>query len=254
MSIELGLTPDGRWQIETDALIGAAAGAGFSALGLSAERADFQARTALEAAGIRCHELLALVFTAEEDQVLAAASALAQRASEVGAEWILTVFQAGLDSTTASVLRACGQIFSERSSKMAVEFSPLGAVGTIRDGLDVVEAVGIERSGLMIDTWHFSVGASTWEDLEAVPLDAIAYVQFADALIPESESLGRETMHRRAMPGEGTLELDRFSSTLLGRGWEGLVSVEVLSAELRELPVDEFARRAHDAARAFWPS
>jgi sugar phosphate isomerase/epimerase len=254
MSIELGLTPDGRWQIETDALISTAAAAGFSALGLSSERADGQARTALEAAGIRCHELLALVFTAEEGEMLSAAAALAQRAGEVGAEWILTVFQAGLDEGAAALLRACAEIFSEQGSKMAVEFSPLGAVRTLREGLEVVEAIGIERSGLLIDTWHFSAGESTWEDLEAVPLDAIAYVQFADALAPESESLGRETMHRRAMPGEGTLELDRFSSILLGRGWEGLVSVEVLSAELRELPVDEFARRAHDAARAFWPS
>ncbi len=253
MSIELGLTPDGRWQIETNALISTAAEAGFSALGLSAERADAQAQTALQAAGIRCHELLALVFTADEDQVLGAASSLAQRADEVGAEWILTVFQAGLDSTTASTLRACGQIFSERGAKMAVEFSPLGAVGTIREGLDVVEAVGIERSGLMIDSWHFSVGESTWEDLAAVPLEAIAYVQFADALPSPSASLARETMHRRAMPGEGTLQLDRFSSTLLERGWNGLVSLEVLNAELRELPVATFAHRAHDAARRFWP-
>jgi len=253
MSIELGLTPDGRWQLEIEALVSAAAAAGFSALGVRADQADESVEVALRAAGIRCHELLALVFTADEDQMLSAAASLARRAGEVRAEWILTVFQAGLDSDTARILRACARIFSEAGSKMAVEFSPLGPVGTLQDGLDVVKAVGIEQAGILVDSWHFCVGESTWEDLAAVPLEAIAYVQFADALVVTSESLARETMHRRTMPGEGTLELDRFSSILLERGWEGLVSVEVLNAELRELPVSDFARLAHDAARRFWP-
>jgi sugar phosphate isomerase/epimerase len=93
--------------------------------------------------------------------------------------------------------------------------------------------------------WHFCAGNSIWADLERVPLDDIAYIQFADALAPASDSLARETMHRRALPGEGVLELDRFAATLLYRGWRGTVSVEVLNAELRELPADVLTRRLH---------
>jgi sugar phosphate isomerase/epimerase len=84
------------------------------------------------------------------------------------------------------------------------------------------------------------------------PLDDIAYVRFTDALEPESPRLVRETLHRRALPGEGVLELDRFAGTLLDRGWDGLVSVEVLSAELRALPVDVLVRRLHDTTARFW--
>ncbi len=135
---------------------------------------------------------------------------------------------------------------------MAVEFSPLGAVPTLAGGLDVVTAVGTERAGVVIDSWHFCMGASTWGDLATIPLERIACVQFADALAPKSEDLGRETMHRRAMPGDGVLELDRFASTLLERGWEGLVSLEVLSRGLRELPVPEFTRRAWESAARYW--
>jgi sugar phosphate isomerase/epimerase len=54
------------------------------------------------------------------------------------------------------------------------------------------------------------------------------------------------------LPGEGVLELDRFAGTLLDRGWDGLVSVEVLSAELRALPVDVLVRRLHDTTARFW--
>jgi sugar phosphate isomerase/epimerase len=137
---------------------------------------------------------------------------------------------------------------------MAVEFSPLGPISSVRSALGVVGAAnaGGGRAGLMIDTWHFECGDSTWDDLEAVPLDQIAYVQFSDALAPAGDSLARETMHRHALPGDGTLALDRFATTLLRRGWDGLVSVEVLSAQLRALPVDEALRRLHATTAPYW--
>jgi sugar phosphate isomerase/epimerase len=62
----------------------------------------------------------------------------------------------------------------------------------------------------------------------------------------------RESLHRRALPGEGVLELDRFAATLLDRGWDGTVSVEVLSAALRELPVDELIARLYTTTAAYW--
>ena len=105
----------------------------------------------------------------------------------------------------------------------------------------------------MIDSWHFCFSDNTWDDLAAVPLDHIAYLQFADALQPESrDRMVRETLHRRAMPGEGILELDRFAGTMRERGYDCIVSVEVLSAELRELPVDELSRRLYDATAPYW--
>jgi hypothetical protein len=88
--------------------------------------------------------------------------------------------------------------------------------------------------------------------LEAVPLDQIADVQFSDAPAPTGDSLARETMHRRALPGDGNLALERFATTLLQRGWDGLVSVEVLSAQLRALPVDEALRRLHATTAPYW--
>jgi sugar phosphate isomerase/epimerase len=105
---------------------------------------------------------------------------------------------------------------------------------------------------VMIDTWHYFRGDSTWEDLETVPLDRIAYVQFDDAPEPASDDGMDETMNRRAMPGDGGFELERFASTLRGRGWQGLVSVEVLNRDLRQLPVDEFARRAYETTARYW--
>jgi sugar phosphate isomerase/epimerase len=252
MAVELALTADSRWDISTEDLVEAARQAGFSALGIPADRVDARAVTAFKAAGLRCHEVLALVLEDDEDAMLRWAGQLAEAAAVIEAQWVLTVFRCGLTDTTARVIEQCAARFAEAGAGMAVEFSPLGPVMSIGAALEIVEVAGATRAGLLIDSWHFSFGDSTWDDLAQVPLDQIAYVQFDDAPALVSEDLIEETMERRLMPGDGILELDRFASTLLGRGWEGLVSVEVLNRDMRALPVPEFARLAHDAAARFW--
>jgi sugar phosphate isomerase/epimerase len=77
-------------------------------------------------------------------------------------------------------------------------------------------------------------------------------VQFADALAPLGTPNLEEAMTRRALPGEGVLALDRFVSTLRNRGWDGVVSMQVLSDVLRALPFEEYAWRVHDAAGRYW--
>lgn len=252
MAVELGLTPDGRWDIDVAGLVAATRDAGFSALGMAVGRADAAGAAALAGDGLRCHELLALVLTADEASTLKYAHRLAEAAANVKAQWVLTTFAAPLNADTEPLIARCASMFAEAGAGMAVEFSPLGALPSIDAALAVVEAVGADRAGVMIDSWHFFHGDSAWRQLERVPLEQIAYVQFSDAPPPISEDAMDETMNRRVLPGDGVLELDRFASTLLERGWHGLVSVEVLSAELRELPVPEFTRLAYERTARYW--
>lgn len=252
MGIQLALTPDSRWTIDTAGLAQAARDAGFSALGIPVDRVDPDAASAFAAAGLTCHELMALVVTDDEAQTVSSAQRLAQAAAVIGARWVNTVFLAGLTAETARTIKRCAAIFAAAGTGMAVEFSPLGPVTSIAAGLQVVAAAGTDRAGLLIDTWHFSFGDSTWQDLAGLPLEQIAYIQFTDAPPPESDRMMRETLHRRAMPGDGFLELERFASTLLDRGFAGVVSVEVLNRELRTWPVPDFARRAYEASARYW--
>jgi sugar phosphate isomerase/epimerase len=252
MTIDLALTPDAGWEIDGAGLVATAREAGFAAVGIPVRKADAACAAALADAGMRCHEVLALVMTGHEESTLRYARRLAEAAAAVRAPWVLTTFTAPLDATTAPLVRRCAAILAEAGAGMAVEFSPLGAVTSLRAALEMVEVAGAGRAGVLIDTWHFFRGDDTWEHLERVPLDRIAYVQFDDAPPPESDDALDETMHRRVMPGDGTFELGRFASTLLDRGWSGLVSVEVLNARLRELPVGEFAELAFQSTARYW--
>jgi sugar phosphate isomerase/epimerase len=248
--MQLALTPDGRWDFTTPSLVSAAGTAGFTAVGINADRVDANAVQAYAAAGVRCHELLALVVTDDEAATMTSAEQLADLARSMDAQWVLTIFTV---PPSSAVIRQCARVFSDCGAGMAVEFSPLGPVASVRDGHAVMRTASRGgRAGLMIDSWHFCFGDSTWADLASVPIDDIAYVQFTDALAPESQRLVLETLHRRALPGEGTLELTRFATTLLDRGYDGTVSVEVLSATLRELPVDVLTRRLYDTTAAYW--
>lgn len=253
MSVRLAITPDGKWTYPTGELVSAASAAGFSALGISGDRIDEAAVGVYAAARLDCHEVLALVFGDDEERTLQEATRLASAAETIRAAWVLTVFTTPVTAELTNTLRRCAAMFSDVGAGMAVEFSPLGPVASIPDAMTIVRAAQDGgRAGLLIDSWHFCFGPSTWDDLAAVSGDDIAYVQFTDALAPESDRLIRETLHRRALPGDGVLELDRFATTLLERGWDGTVSVEVLSANLRILPVDVITRRLHDTVAPYW--
>jgi len=249
--VQLALTPDGRWDYPTADLVSSASAAGFTAVGINADRVDAVAVDAYAATGIRCHELLALVVGDDESAMVASAEGLADRAQTIGAEWVLTVFT---ETVPLARIERCAKMFDGAGAGIAVEYTPLGAIPTIGDGMEYVRAASRSgRAGLMIDSWHFGFSENTWEDLVAVPLDDIAYLQFTDALEPEyRDRMIRESLHRRALPGDGILELHRFADAFLDRGWDGTVSVEVLSAELREQPVDVLIGRLYATTARYW--
>jgi sugar phosphate isomerase/epimerase len=58
---------------------------------------------------------------------------------------------------------------------------------------------------------------------------------------------------RRAMPGEGVFELDRFCEMLREKGFEGVVSCEILSASTRGMELEAFATRVYETSKRYWP-
>jgi sugar phosphate isomerase/epimerase len=268
-SVELVLTPDTRWTLDVDDLVSITAAAGFSGLGLTGAQIDADTAATFEAAGIRCHEVMALFITDDDETTLKWAERLAHSAALVGAPWITTVFVAELDERRLELVARCAAMFADAGAGMAVEFTPTGSVSSISEGLAIVDAGGAPppavrggraggagapppRARLLVDTWHFHVGPSTWEDLEKLQPELLAYVQFSDVQAPSSPDGMDETMECRVMPGDGLVDLERFATTLRERGFDGLVSVEVLNRELRQLPVAEFAKRAYDSTVGYW--
>ena len=247
--MELGLTPDTRWKTDAATLVEVAHAAGFSMLGTTSLLASPAAPALYRGAGLSCHELLGLVVT-DVDATLRSARNVTEVAAMMGAGWVNTTFKA-TGGETAGLVRRYAAMLAEAGAGMAIEFSPLGPVASLDDGLDMVALVGNERAGLVVDIWNVSYGPTTWAELERLPAERIAYVQFNDAL-PRVADLRSEAMNRRTYPGHGIFDLDRFVTAVRASGWDGVVSVQILSEELRQVPLHEFALRAADTTRAYW--
>ena len=249
--MKLALTPDTRWNVDFADLIPVVGASGFTALGCPAGQANEQTRQAFDDAGLQCHELMALLITDDVERTVGFAERLAIAASTMSIPWVNTVFVAAPTPEVAKAITRCAAIFEDAGTAMAVEFSPTGKVPGIAEGLEVMELAG-HGARLLVDTWHFTLGPSTWEDLASLPADKIAYLQFTDAAAPVSDDLMDETMNRRPLPGHGIADVARFADLVRGNGFNSYVSVEVLNEQLRSRPVSQAVTAVFDAAARYW--
>jgi sugar phosphate isomerase/epimerase len=251
VAIQFSLNPDGRWDFDAEQVSAAAAAAGFDAISVPAAHANDATLAALKANGVPAHDVLALMIT-KHARTESYAQLIAEAATAVNAGWVLCLFTEEPSPEGRKIFERCAAIIAESGARMAIEFNPFSPVSNIDAALEVLDWVGPARAGVMIDTWHFFRGDSTFSQLEQVPLEKIAYVQFDDAPTPYSADGYAETMDRRVFPGDGVFELTRFADTLRNRAWEGTVCVEVLNAELATLPIPDFARSAYRTTAPYW--
>ena len=71
-----------------------------------------------------------------------------------------------------------------------------------------------------------------------------------DAPAPIGDDLVHESRFRRTVLGAGTFRLDEFARALDAIGYDGVLSVEVLSADLRRRPPAEGAQELHESLQA----
>jgi sugar phosphate isomerase/epimerase len=255
-TLALGPGPglDLRPPAEFDRYLAAARGAGFDCVSLTVEQIGDdvdQTRRALAAHHLRCSDVLGLRVGKDESETIDAAKRLGRTAADIGAEFGLCLLWARANEEIIDRLGRCAEILARSGVRLVLEMPPIGPINSVSAALSVVEAVGADRLALVIEPFHFFRGESTWEELEQLPLSSLGYLQFTDALVP-SDDVVYDATKRRAMPGSGVFDLSRFAKTFADRGWSGLVSVEVLSVELRALEPEDFARLAYETSASFW--
>ena len=247
----------------TDVLtqVAAAADAGYTMLSpdvfsirahLAAGGSLAQLADALSERQVSCLDLAGLTIGADETRTKHEADELLEVARDLDCTWVQVRVVDEVDDRIRSLFGWSADRFGASGVGLAVEFSPLTEVKTIADARELLAGVGADdRTGVIVDTWHFFRGDDGWPDLDALPVDDLAFVQFSDGL-PAGNKPGHDTLHRRALPGHGEFDLNRFSACLRDRGYRGPVSVEVLSEELRTTPVEDFARRTMATSLPYW--
>ncbi|MFJ2418372.1 sugar phosphate isomerase/epimerase family protein [Streptomyces brevispora] len=115
---------------------------------------------------------------------------------------------------------------------------------------DIVVAADRPNAGLLIDMWHLFRDPTGIGSLDQLTGAQIAAVEFADAPSTPSPDVMNEVLSGRLLPGEGDFDITGLLHTLDAKGVDLTPSVEVLSADLRDLPLSENIARTAAAVRA----
>jgi sugar phosphate isomerase/epimerase len=243
------------------AQIDAAAAAGFSLIGIDMFSLDGwmgSSRTLGELADLlasrnmACWELAAAIDLGSGDDPIEAAHKAARAAAVLKPQWAQANIRLPLDRSALALFEQVCGIVNRAGPRVALEYLPWTPVNSIATARDYVDHVGLDRAGVMVDSWHHFRGPDSYAELEAVPLGHIAYVQFDDALPMESDDLLHETVNRRTFPGKGEFDLPGFCSRLIDKGFDGVVSLEILNDEWRGKDPGEFTATAYRSGAQYW--
>ena len=114
----------------------------------------------------------------------------------------------------------------------------------------IISQVDNPRVGLCLDLFHYYLGPSKQEDLNAIVVGLLKSVQFSD-LIGTPRELARDS--DRILPGEGDFELSAIVARLQKYNYDGLVTVEVPNPHLWPIASDRVADMANQSISRIWP-
>jgi sugar phosphate isomerase/epimerase len=132
---------------------------------------------------------------------------------------------------------------------VAIEFMGVAVVKDVATAGRMLDVADRPNAGLDLDVYHYFRSTSTDEDLRAIG-NRVHCIQLGDAAGVEGEWNIEETTQRRLLPGEGDLDVVGMLRTLREMGVTTPPSVEILSVEQWQLPLDEQASRSYQATRA----
>jgi sugar phosphate isomerase/epimerase len=198
--------------------------------------------------GVSFFDVAGTNISADPEASAAEAAELAGFAAALDAPWLQARITAPLDDPqTLATYRRCADIAADAGCALALEFSPFTPVDSLTSARAMLDRLRDprHRTGIVVDSWHLGFTDGV-EALRRLPAEDLAFVQLSDA--PEGTSATiADTMHHRCLPGEGVLDLAGFAAALRHIGFEGVVTIEVLSGELRTLATQQYAQRTYDS-------
>ena len=204
----------------------------------------------LERSGIGCGAITAAAALGDGSDTDTALRKAAAWAESLGVALVQINVVAEPPAQAAALEVACSAV--DGKARLAIEYLPFTPLARVGDTVELARNVGFERAGVLIDIWHHERGPDDWDALARVPPEAVAYVEFDDALPLERADLGFETLSRRTFPGDGVFDCRRFADAMRAIGAAGLISIEVLSAAWRGDDFTAFAHTCLAKSRPYW--
>jgi sugar phosphate isomerase/epimerase len=156
-----------------------------------------------------------------------------------------------LEKLTDAFGELCQEAAGRTEATIVYEFMPFDVnVNTLDAAISLVEGAAEPNGGLAIDTWHMAKLGIAPEELRRIPQQYLSWVELSDGQLQNMEDLVDETVNHRRLPGEGEFDITGYVETCGALGYRGPWGVEVLSEQLRCLPIEEEFDRAYETTMA----
>lgn len=157
-----------------------------------------------------------------------------------------------LDHLAETLAGVCAEAAERTDAKIAYEIIPSDPqIASLESGLDLIRRAGSPGNlGLAIDTWHMSKLSIPPDALRNVDISQIAWVELSDGHFHNLDDFVYEVTCDRRLPGEGEFDIPGYVRALQEAGYAEPWGVEVLSTDLRALPIEEAFTRAYESTMA----
>jgi sugar phosphate isomerase/epimerase len=152
---------------------------------------------------------------------------------------------------TEEFAELCEDAAQHTNAKVAYEFMPFDVnVNTLDAALALVTDAACANGGLAIDTWHMSKLDIAPSQLTRVAAEYLTWVELSDGQLRNMDDRIDEVINHRRLPGEGEFDIPGYVEALREAGYDQPWGVEVLSTELRSLPIEQEFERAYETTLA----
>ena len=180
---------------------------------------------------------------------------LFEAAAELGAHHVKVANIPGtpceLPKLTEAFAELCADAAGSHDALVAYEFMPFDVnVHTLEAAIEVVGGAGAPNGVIAVDTWHCAKLGITPEDLRKLPAELIGWVELSDGQWENLPDPVDEVVNHRRLPGEGEFPILADLAVIQELGYNGPWGVEVLSEDLRSLPMEQIFERAYETTAA----
>lgn len=197
-----------------------------------------------------------ITFRSDEDyvQIKAECEEYSKIAGEINCPYVVVVpGKLPENATEEEIIDESVKVLNELADiaekyKVGLAFEFLGQTDCSVQTLDldkkIIERVNRENVGLVIDTFHFYAGNSSFEAIETLDPQKLFIFHINDAEdLPKAEL----TDAHRLYPGEGILPIKEIKARLDKIGYDRMVSIEIFRPEYWDKDPFEVAKNAREA-------
>lgn len=136
--------------------------------------------------------------------------------------------------------------------KFQIEVVAFTPFNSLKQGKAMIEAVGADNVGVVIDFWHLYAGGDTTpEEVEALDVNLIYGVHFCDGRRLHPGEAWDERVQRNYLPGEGEVDINRWVAAVSKTGYSGVWCPELLSPTHWEDDLWQIARDSMSSLTAY---